>query len=286
LLPLIDTHQHLIYPDRLGYSWAGDEAVLAGRAFTLEDYQGLTRDAGIAGTVFMEADVDAGRYRAEAEMVAALAREPGSGILGQIAACRPEAADFEPWLDAADDLGIVGYRRVLHVVPDEVSRDDRFRENLRRIGARGRAFDMVFLARQLPVARELAAACDGTALVLDHCGVPEIAGAGLDPWRGHLSALSELPHVHVKLSGVFAYCAPGEASLETVRPYLEHVIDCFGPERCLWGSDWPVVNLRSDLPAWFAATREFLAELSDDEAAEVAHRTAERVYGVRLPLGA
>jgi predicted TIM-barrel fold metal-dependent hydrolase len=284
VLPLIDTHQHLIYPGRLGYGWAGDEAALAGRAFTLEDYQSLTRGLGIAGTIFMEAAVDRDDHHAEAQWVAEVMRRPGSGMLGIIASIRPEnAPGFDAWVEEGPDLGVVGYRRVLHVVPDDVSRSEVFRANVRKLGARGLTFDMCFRADQLPVARELAAACDGTRLVLDHCGVPDIAGGGLDPWRSHVAALSELPHVHAKISGVFAYCAAGTAGLETVRPYLEHVVDCFGPKRCLWGSDWPVVNVRSDLPAWLAATREFLAELSDDEAAEIAHRTAARVYGVALP---
>lgn len=284
--PLIDTHQHLIYPDRFDYGWAGDEAVLAGRAFTLEDYHGLTRDAGVAGTIFMEAAVDHDDHHAEAEWVAELMRQPGSGILGLVASIRPEnAPGFDEWVDEGRELGVVGYRRILHVVPDEVSQSDVFRANVRKLGPRGLTFDMCFRADQLPIALELARACDGTALVLDHCGVPDIAGGGLDPWRSHVAALAELPNVHAKLSGVFAYCAPDDASLDTVRPYLEHVVDCFGPERCLWGSDWPVVNVRADLPAWVAATREFLAELSDDEAAAIAHRTAARVYGVRLPTG-
>ena len=99
-----------------------------------------------------------------------------------------------------------------------------------------------------------------------------------------MTALAAMPNVVAKLSGVFAYVAPGEARLETVRPYVEHVIEAFGPERCLWGSDWPVVNTRGgDLPGWIAAFRTILGQFSGDEQAAMAHRTAERVYGVKLP---
>ena len=73
-------------------------------------------------------------------------------------------------------------------------------------------------------------------------------------------------------------------TLEAVRPYVEHVIAAFGPERCLWGGDWPVVDTQGgSLPEWIAATRAILGSLSADEAAAIGHRTAERVYGVRLP---
>ena len=241
MVPLIDTHQHLVYPGRQRYAWMA--GALAGRAFTLEDYRALTAGAGVAGSIFME--VDAEDWRDEARMVAALAREPGSGILGLVASCRPERDDgFAAWLDEAPALGVVGYRRILHETADDVSRSETFRANVRAIGARGLPFDMCFLARQLGIARELARACEGTVLVLDHCGVPDIAGGGFESWRNGVAALAALPNVVAKLSGVLAYCAPGTASLATVRPWVEAVIAAFGPERCVWGSDWPVVNLR------------------------------------------
>jgi predicted TIM-barrel fold metal-dependent hydrolase len=277
---LLDTHQHLILPDRLSYAWTAGAPALAGRAFTLEDYREATAGL-VAGTIFMEAD--AGDHVAETEIVAELARRPGSGILGLIASCRPETDDgFADWLDRGPSLGVVGYRRILHEVPDDVSRTGTFRANVRRIGARGLPFDMVFLARQLPIALELARACEDVPLVLDHCGVPDIAGGALDPWRDHVRALAAQPNICAKISGVLAYCAPGAADLAAIRPYVEHVIACFGPGRCLWGSDWPVVNTRASLPAWIAATRTILGELSESEAAAIAHRTAERVYGVRI----
>lgn len=284
MLPLIDTHQHLIFPDRLDYAWTETAPALAGREFGLGEYHALTEGAGVAGSIFMEVDV-AGDWRAEARHVAALADDPASGILGIIASCRPEEdAGFEAWLDEGRDLGVVGYRRILHEVGDEVSQGATFRANVRRMGARGFVFDMVYLARQLPIALELVRACPDVRFVLDHCGVPDIAGGGFDPWRADMAALAREPNVVAKISGVFAYCAPGAVTLATVRPYIDHVIDVFGAERCLWGSDWPVVNVRGGtLPDWLAATRQILDGLSADEAAAIAHRTAERVYGVRLP---
>ena len=283
MVPLLDTHQHLVYPDRQTYTWMAGAPALAGRAFTVEDYRGLTAGAGVAGSIFME--VDAVDGRSEARMIASLAREPGSGILGLIAACRPEeTGGFAAWLDEGPDLGAVGYRRILHETSDDVSRSETFRAGVRAIGARGLPFDMCFLARQLPIALDLAQACPETVLVLDHCGVPDIAGGAFEAWRDGVTALAAMPNVVAKLSGVFAYCAPGEATLATVRPWVEAVIAAFGPDRCLWGSDWPVVNVRGgDLASWVAAFRAILAGFSADEQAAMAHATAERVYRVRLP---
>lgn len=278
-MQLIDTHQHLIYRDKLGYGWTAGIPQLETGDFTLQDYKRLTDGQGVIGTLFMECDVDDAAYRAEAQLVAGLMRQPGSGILGLIAACRPETDEgFAEWLDEAGDLGIVGFRRVLHVVPDEVSQAETFRANVRRIGQRGLTFDICVAARQLPLARALAEACPDMTLVLDHCGVPDIAGGAMEPWAGEISAIARLPHVHVKLSGISAYCAPGTASAETLRPWVEHVMAAFGPERMLWGGDWPVVDMGKGLPAWLDMTRALLAGLSEAETHAIGQGTARRVY--------
>ncbi|MFO1143101.1 MAG: amidohydrolase [Amaricoccus sp.] len=287
MTPLLDTHQHLIYPGPLEYGWTEGLPALAGRAFTVEDYQAVTRGAGIGGTIFMEAGVDHDDHHAEAAMIARRMREPGSGILGIISSIRPEnALGFDAWVEEGPDLGVVGYRRMLHVVPDDVSRTETFRANVRKLGAKGLPFDMCLLARQLWIGLELARSCPDTRLVLDHCGNPDIAAGAdaVEPWRAGLAALAAMPNVVVKLSGIYANVAPGTATLETVRSYVEHVIETFGPERCLWGSDWPVVNTRGgDLPGWIATFRTILAGYSQAEQAAMAHGTAEQVYGVALP---
>lgn len=282
MMPLIDTHQHLIYPDVAGYGWTSGIPVLADRAFTVADFRTLTRDLGIGGTLFMETAVDDGDIRAETEHVARLARDADNGIRGLIVTARPETDDgFMPWIEEAKAMGAVGVRRVLHVVEDDMSTSDTFRANVRRIGEAGLVFDMCFLARQLPLARDLARACPDTSFVLDHCGVPDIAGGGLDPWRDDMRALAGHANVTCKLSGLLAYCAPGRATYEEIRPYVDHVLDCFGPDRMVWGSDWPVVDMANGLPDWISVTRRILDSLAPDEARAIASETAERVYGLR-----
>ncbi|MDA4845003.1 amidohydrolase family protein [Hoeflea poritis] len=283
MIPLIDTHQHLVYPDVAGYGWTAGIPVLADKAFTLETYQELADQRSVAATIFMETGVDDADYKAEARFAAELAGRPSSRIIGLIASCRPESDEgYEAWLDECAGLNVVGFRRILHVMPDDLSQSETFRRNIREIGRRGLVFDMCFLAAQLPIALELAKACDNTSLVLDHCGVPDIAGGGLDPWRAHIGELAALPNVTCKLSGVLAYCAAGEASLDAIRPYVDHVIETFGPGRIVWGSDWPVVDMANGLPDWLAATRTILEGLSEDEAAQIAQENTKRVYKVSV----
>ena len=283
MISLLDTHQHLVYREKASYGWTKDIPSLAEGNFTLDDYKTLTEGLGIGGTLFMETGVDDPDYQQETRFVKSLADNSDNGMIGLISSIRPESDEaFETWLEETIEMGVVGYRRILHVMPDDTSQSDIFRKNVRKIGVSGKTFDICFLPGQLPVAFELAKACENTKLILNHCGVPDIAGNGLDPWRQDIKALAQIPNVICKLSGLMAYCAPGTSSLETIEPYVDHVLNCFGPNRMVWGSDWPVVNLAKGLPEWIAVTRKILGKLSADEASSIAYGTAQIVYKVKI----
>jgi predicted TIM-barrel fold metal-dependent hydrolase len=279
-MDLIDTHQHLILRGRLGYGWTQDIPALAEGDFTAADYARLTAGKGVVGQIFMETGVDDADYQAEARMVAGLVGT--GGILGQIASIRPEVDEgFDAWLEAAMGLKTVGFRRILHVVPDDVSQSVTFRANLRKIGRAGLPFDLNFLSRQLePVGIPLLRACPDQPFVLDHCGVPDVATGDWEMWNKGVTAFAAFPNVVVKLSGITAYAAPGTATLALIRPYVERLLELFGPDRMLWGSDWPVVDLGAGLPGWIDMTRALLAELTEGERAAIGTKTARRVYGV------
>lgn len=283
MISLLDTHQHLVYREKASYGWTKDIPLLAEGNFTLDDYKTLTEGLGIGGTLFMETGVDDPDYQQETRFVKSLADNSDNGMIGLISSIRPESDEaFETWLEETIEMGVVGYRRILHVMPDDTSQSDIFRKNVRKIGVSGKTFDICFLPGQLPIACELAKACENTKLILNHCGVPDIAGNGLDPWRQDIKALAQIPNVICKLSGLMAYCAPGTSSLETIEPYVDHVLNCFGPNRMVWGSDWPVVNLAKGLPEWIAVTRKILGKLSADEASSIAYGTAQIVYKVKI----
>lgn len=276
---LIDTHLHLIDRSRARHAWTADVPALGGRDFTLEQAQ-AGYGGHVAGSIFMEVDVVEDQIKDEARWIGELV---GQGLLlGQIAACRPEhATGLEDWLEECPGLGVVGLRRILHVVDDRMSDSETFRANIRRIGRAGLTFDMNFLGRTLPIAYDLARACPDMMLILDHCGTPDIAAGQWDVWAAGITRLASLPHVNVKLSGLTAYCAPGADHRAATAPYIDHVLDAFGTGRVVWGSDWPVVDLGSGLPGWMAITLDVLGRLSADEAAAIGHRNAQRIYGVR-----
>lgn len=277
---LIDTHLHLVDREVTGHAWT-DRVPPLQRDFPLEEALGLY-GGRVAGSIFME--VAALDWQSESRWIAGLVRE--GRLLGQIANCRPETDEgFGAWLEEGRDLGVVGWRRILHEdVAEDVSLSEGFRENVRRIGRAGYPFDINVLGRTLGLARDLARACPDMTFVLDHCGTPDIAGGGWDVWATGLREVAACPNVNVKLSGISAYAAPGTASLETLRPWIGHVLDTFTPARMVWGSDWPVVNLGAGLPAWLDVTEAVLGELSANEQDQIGWRNAERIYGVAAPV--
>ena len=281
MIKLLDTHQHLVYRDVAGYSWAKDIPPLAEDNFTVEDYLKLTQGLGIKGTLFMETGVDDPDYKSEAVYVQGLAENPKNGIKGLIVSIRPEEDnEFNSWFEKTLEMNVAGYRRILHVMPDETSQAQTFINNVKKIGKVGKPFDICYLPTQLSVAYDFAKNCDETNLVLNHCGVPSIAAGEIDQWGKDIKKLSELPNVTCKLSGLMAYCAPGTSSQETIKPYVDHVLECFGPDKMVWGSDWPVVNLGKGIQEWIKVTNQILAQLSVDEATKIASLNAERIYNI------
>jgi predicted TIM-barrel fold metal-dependent hydrolase len=139
---------------------------------------------------------------------------------------------------------------------------------------------MCFLESQLDIAFEFAKACDNTQLILDHCGVPDVAGGDLTRWREKIAQLANMENVACKLSGVIAYCGPDQDHEAAAKPYLEYVVEKFGVDRCVWGSDWPVVKIAKDLPDWISITRNIFASESADSRTKLFQTNAKRIYGL------
>ena len=282
MIKLLDTHQHLVYRDVANYSWAKDIPPLATDNFTVENYLKLTEGLGIGGTLFMETGVDDPDYQNEAKYVQKLSDNPNNGIKGLIVSIRPEDDSFDAWFNETLQMNVSGYRRILHVMPDETSQTQTFRDNVKKIGKAGKPFDICYLPTQLSIAYDFAKDCQEVNLVLNHCGVPSIAAGDIDQWGKDIKKLAELPNVYCKLSGLMAYCAPGTSSQETIQPYVDHVLETFGPNRMVWGSDWPVVNLGKGIQEWISVTRNILSKLSDSEAEAIANANAQKIYNTEL----
>jgi predicted TIM-barrel fold metal-dependent hydrolase len=272
----IDAHQHLWDLAQFPCGWCGGIPVL-NRNFSLADYQAAAAGADIVRTVFVECDVDEPHGLAEAAYYNALAREH-SLIGGIVAAARPERADFPHQLDQLLALEkLRGLRRVLHVVPDAVSQAPLFAENLRLLARHQLTFDLCLLGRQLALARPLIETCPQVQFVLDHCGVPDIQGRAFEPWQAHIREIAACPNVVCKVSGIVVRAGAGW-TVADLRPWLDHVIACFGWDRLLWGGDWPVCLLTATLGQWVAAADELVASATPAERQQFFYGNARRIY--------
>lgn len=279
-MELIDTHQHLILRDRLGYVWTKGIDALAGD-FNRADYNALVAGRGVVATLFMETGVDEADYQREARLVAGMVGAGDVPMLGQIAACRPETDDgFDAWLEECRDLHVVGFRRLMQSMPDDMSRAESYRRNIRRIGAAGWVVDLCLSARQLDIGADLVRACPEVRFVLDHFGSNDFPSNGFEAWRAGMARLADLPNVWVKFSGMTAYVPPDAGPADPCAAIADATLELFGPGRLIWGGDWPVVDLGVGLPGWIDQTHALLAGLSDDERALIGHRNARRVYGL------
>ncbi len=272
---IIDTHLHLVYQDRFDYPWLASAGKL-NRSFTLDDYRPLALAAGITDMIHMEVDVAEADIEPETAFVTGL----GNGIVGAIAACRPESPSFpEQLARLAANPRVRGLRRILHESPDELGQRPLFAQNIKRLAEYGLSFDFCVLPHQIPIAIAIAKAAPDVQFVVDHCGVPNVKDKALEPWRANMSAIAELPNVAAKISGVVAY-AGENWTVDDLRPFVEHTIAAFGWDRVVWGSDWPVCTLTADLSRWVAATHEIIGGASDDEKSKLLHRNAERIYRI------
>lgn len=277
---ILDTHLHLVDRAALRYPWIDGIGAPLERDWPLADYAAEAAPLGITRALHMEVDVAPDDITRESDYIHNLPARQDVAIAGIISACRPESECFTAQMDRAlSRAAIVGFRRVLHVVPDEISQSPFFRANIRSLAAMGMPFDLCMLARQLPLAIALVDAAPQTQFVLDHCGVPDISGGQFEPWARDIAALAERENVCAKISGLPAYAAAGWGA-DDLRRWTDHVVDSFGFERLVWGSDWFVCTLGGGLTKWVTAAQELFAGASADERAALFHRNAERIWSL------
>ena len=274
---VVDSHVHLIDPDRLDYPWigAGDEldASWDAQRFAAEALR-------VTAAIVVEAGVE-GHGRGEVAWVRSQAAAH-PWIRGMVAQLPVE----HPWvLDAAldqlrgDDL-IAGVRRNLQDEPPGSLGGPDLRDGIRRLGQAGLPFDACVRSWQLTELAEQAAACPDTMIVLDHLGKPR-CGTDLASWRAVMAALAGRPNVRCKLSGLTTEATAARRG--DLIAALRVALDLFGAGRCLYGGDWPVCTLATSPDAWLEVVLAALdhAHATDAERAEVLTRTAIRTYRLR-----
>jgi L-fuconolactonase len=277
---VIDSHIHFWDQGLRDYEWLRALPQLPRRFAPTDIAPGAAR---LSGVVFVEADCRAEAALDEVRWVASLAAEPLPvlGIVGHAPLHLGSRAAVALERLAAEPL-VVGVRRLLQGEPPAVLADSELRAGIRQLAAHNLAFDLCITHDQLRAAHDLVAECPETTVVLDHLGKPPVATGADRPWREDIVRLARLPNVACKLSGLMTEASPGWR-FDDLRPYVRHALEVFGPQRCMFGSDWPVGRLGGQsLAAWVEFVEEQLETLSGAERRLVMAETAVATYGLHL----
>ena len=249
--PLIDTHLHVWDPQRLRYPWL-DDIPLLNQAYLLEDYDRACAPVAVEQMVFLQAEVDFAQFQAEADWVDSLAEQDSrlAGIVPWAPLELGEAA--RPALDRlAANPRVKGIRRIIQFEADiDFCLQPSFIQGLRLLPFYGLSFDICIAHFQMANTIKMVAACPDVQFVLDHIGKPDIKNGLLDPWRAEIKTLSDLPNVWCKISGLVTEADHQHWTREQLKPYIDHVIDCFGFDRVMFGGDWPVACQATAYPRW------------------------------------
>jgi L-fuconolactonase len=275
---IVDAHHHFWDPATADYPWLTDELAPIRRAFGPDDLAPLLDAAGIDATVLVQARSSLEETEA---FLAVADRSPFvRGVVAWVDLRDPAVDETIARLRA----GPGGNRLVAirHQVQDEPDPDWLGRDDVRRgiaaIGRAGLAYDLLVRARELPAARRLVEALPDVRFVVDHLAKPAIRN-GSDPgWNDAVGTFRDLPNVWWKLSGLVTEADWHAWRPADLQPYVDRVLEIAGPERLLFGSDWPVCLLAARYGVVLATARSLIAGLSPSERAAILGATAIGVY--------
>jgi L-fuconolactonase len=264
--PIVDAHVHLYDPGVIRYGWMRGKPALDQQRL-MAQLDAARGPIEIEGLVWVEVGADPGLYLQEASFVDGLA-QADRRIRAMVAAAPLErgaavTSDLEKL--AAHDL-TRGIRRLLQDEPDDAfCLRPGFVEGVQLLARFDLSFDICVYHRQLASAVELVRRCPEVRFVLDHAGKPGIRDGLMEPWRTHFEELSALPNFWCKLSGLITEADPGDWTREQLRPYIDHVIERFGFERLMFGSDWPVAEQTHRYGEWVGIVDGALAGATEEE---------------------
>jgi L-fuconolactonase len=270
----IDAHHHLWTLARGDYGWLTPDLAPIYSDFCLSDLAPHLSATHIEGTIL----VQAAPTEAETMFLLDIA-ENAEVIRGVVGWTDFDAADGVARIDAlaARNL-LVGLRPMVQDIDD----DDwllglALAPLLAAMARNGLVFDALVLPRHLPRLLRVISRHPDLEFVLDHCGKPRLSNGDIATWQRDIALLAQHPNIVCKLSGLVTEAAP-DWQIGDLRQAVDHVRACFGPQRMVWGSDWPVVNLAGGYAKWFAAAEALLADLSEHEKADVFGGNAARIY--------
>lgn len=271
---MIDAHQHFWATSRDDYGWLVPDDEVLYRDFGPADLAPLIAESGITRTVLVQAAATVAETKYLLDI--AKATEWIAGVVGWVSLADPGVGATLDQLTARP--GLLGVRPMIQDLPDdEWMLQPAVGHGLEALAARDLTFDALVLPRHLGRLLTLCKRHPALRVVVDHAAKPEIRSGGFEGWARDLARIATGTSAFCKISGLATEASKGWRT-DDLRPYVDWLIDRFGPDRLMWGSDWPVVQLAGGFARWRDATCELLQELTDDERAAILGKTAARFY--------
>lgn len=282
-VPIIDAHVHLWNPDQFMIPWL-ESVPPINQKRDLTDYANATEGLNVQGLVYLQVEVAPPYALLEARDLVRLARS-NARILGIVPWAPLEFGDkVRYFLEELVALGqeIKGVRRIVQDEPDpEFCLQPDYIAGTRALADYGLSADLCCNFRQLGPTVSLVRQCPNTQFILDHIAKPNIRGGEMEPWASQIRELAALPNVVCKISGVATEANHETWSIDDIRPYVRHALECFGEDRVVFGSDWPVATLATTYPRWVETLDALTADWSDTARAKLWRGNAIRFYRLR-----
>ncbi len=300
VLPIVDTHQHLWDLTKFQPPWLKGAPAILSKSYVTADYVAATEGLNVVKAVYMEVDVAVEQQVEEAQHLIELCKSPEHPTVAAVISGRPNSDGFKAYIARFKDSPYIkGVRQVLHA-PDAkqgLCLEKTFVASVRLLGELGMSFDLCMRPAELADGVKLADLCPDTRLIVDHCGnadpkafrksnqtdsstTADEPSHNADHWRRDIAELAKRRNVICKISGIVARAPQGWTAAD-LAPIINHCLDHFGPDRVIFGSDWPVCLLGASLRQWVTALKDVISHRSEADQRKLLHDNAVRLYRLR-----
>jgi predicted TIM-barrel fold metal-dependent hydrolase len=282
MIPIVDTHQHLWDLMKFRLPWLREGSPLA-RSFLMADYLSATAGLNVVKAVYMEVDLDPQQQSAEAQYILEICKQGNSPTVAAVISGRPASEGFKKYLEPFKGSHYIkGVRQVLHNpdIPAGYCLSVGFIKGIRLLGELGMSFDICVRPGELSDAAKLIDACPDTRFILDHCGNANVQAKDRSQWERDMAAVAKRKQVVCKVSGIVVSARPGTWTADDLAPFINHTLDVFGPDRVMFGGDWPVCTQTATYKQWVEALKTIVHRRSEPEQRKLFHDNAVRFYGL------
>jgi L-fuconolactonase len=272
---IVDSHHHFWRYNPVDYGWIDDGMAKIRRDFLPEDLRRDMAADGVDAVVSVQARQSIEETRWLLDL--ATANDFIAGVVGWVPLVSPSVvATLEEF---ASHPKLVAIRHVLQDEPDPayMLRAD-FQAGIRALQSFNLTYDILIFERHLPQTIEFVDHHPAQPFVVDHMAKPRMRQREIEPWASHMRELAKRPHVSCKLSGLTTEVGRANWTIADLRPYVDVVLEAFGPDRLLFGSDWPVCLVACDYARWMTTVQELIADLSPIERTAILGGNARRIY--------